>query len=218
MAWRKSSPELVRAFDSALPQSSLVERRKMFGYSAAFVHGNLFAGLHQEDVLVRLPEVERQALLSRGGRNFEPMPGRVMKNYLLLPEASDGRTLSLWLRKAFDHTSQLPAKGTRAANSAQNCWPPSDPRPKGESDDRFERNFRWMPLRRRALYRNHIAVLLDHLLLHAVPEDHRRWPCAPIRAATRTIKHRRSSAGSASSTGQGVGSGRAGNVTTLILQ
>ena len=117
MAWRKSSPELVRAFDSALPQSSLVERRKMFGYSAAFVHGNMFAGLHQEDVLVRLPEAERQALLSSGGRNFEPMPGRVMKNYLLLPEASDGRTLSLWLRKAFDYTSQLPAKGTRAANS-----------------------------------------------------------------------------------------------------
>ena len=90
MAWRKSSPEFVRAFDSALPQSSLIERRKMFGHSAAFVHGNMFAGLHQEDVLVRLPEAERQALLSSGGRNFEPMPGRVMKNYLLLPEASDG--------------------------------------------------------------------------------------------------------------------------------
>jgi TfoX/Sxy family transcriptional regulator of competence genes len=115
MAWRKSSPELVRAFDAALPQHDRVERRKMFGYPAAFVNGNMFAGLHQDDVLVRLPEGERGALLASGGRNFEPMPGRVMKNYLLLPEASDGRTLSLWLRKAFDHTGQLPAKASRAA-------------------------------------------------------------------------------------------------------
>jgi TfoX/Sxy family transcriptional regulator of competence genes len=114
MAWRKSSPELVRAFDAALPQRDQVERRNMFGYPAAFVNGNMFAGLHQDVVLVRLSDAERQALLAQGGRNFEPMPGRVMKNYLLLPEASDGPTLSLWLRKAFDHTSQLPAKASRA--------------------------------------------------------------------------------------------------------
>jgi TfoX/Sxy family transcriptional regulator of competence genes len=114
MAWRKSPPELVRAFDAALPQRDGVERRKMFGYPAAFVNGNMFAGLHQDDVLVRLSEAERQALLARGGRNFEPMPGRVMKSYLLVPEASDNQALSLWLRKAFDHTSQLPAKGRRA--------------------------------------------------------------------------------------------------------
>jgi TfoX/Sxy family transcriptional regulator of competence genes len=108
----------MRAFDAALPQRDRVERRKMFGYPAAFVNGNMFAGLHQDDVLVRLPEAERQALLASGGRNFEPMPGRVMKNYLLLPEASDARTLSLWLRKAFDHTSRLPAKESRAAKKA----------------------------------------------------------------------------------------------------
>jgi TfoX/Sxy family transcriptional regulator of competence genes len=114
MAWRKSSPALARAFDAALPEHALVERRRMFGYLAAFVNGNMFAGLHQDDVLVRVPEAERQALLDCGGRNFEPMPGRVMKNYLLLPEASDGATLVLWLRKAFDHTSQLPAKASRS--------------------------------------------------------------------------------------------------------
>ena len=128
MAWRKSSPELVRAFDSALPQSSLIERRKMFGYSAAFVHGNMFAGLYQEDVLVRLPEAERQALFSSGGRNFEPMPGR--------DEESDGRTLSLWLRKAFDHTSQLPAKGTRAANSKPSSKLLAAKRPKAKGRKR----------------------------------------------------------------------------------
>ena len=130
MAWRKSPPELERAFDGALPHGDRVERRKMFGYPAALVNGNMFAGLHQDDVLVRLPEAERKALLASGGRNFEPMPGRVMKNYLLLPEASDDRTLSLWLRKAFDHTRQLPAKGTRAAKSKASSKPLAAKRPK----------------------------------------------------------------------------------------
>jgi TfoX/Sxy family transcriptional regulator of competence genes len=130
MAWRKSPPELERAFDGALPHGDRVERRKMFGYPAALVNGNMFAGLHQDDVLVRLPEAERKALLASGGRNFEPMPGRVMKNYLLLPEASGGRTLSLWLQKAFDHTSQLPAKVRRAAKPKAGSRPAATKRAK----------------------------------------------------------------------------------------
>jgi len=136
MAWRKSSPELVRAFDAALPPRDGVERRKMFGYPAAFVNGNMFAGLHQDDVVVRLPEAERQALLASGGRNFEPMPGRVMKNYLLLPEASDSRTLSLWLWKAFDHTSELPAKGSRAVKPMAGSKPLASKGAKGKGRKR----------------------------------------------------------------------------------
>src|SRR5215475_11149237 len=76
VAWRKSSSELARAFDAALPRDGQVERRTMFGYPAAFVNGNMFAGLHQEDVLIRLPEGERSVLLECGGRVWEPTPGR----------------------------------------------------------------------------------------------------------------------------------------------
>jgi TfoX/Sxy family transcriptional regulator of competence genes len=137
MAWRKSSQELVQAFDAALPQRALVERRKMFGYPAAFVNGNMFAGLHQDDVLVRLPEAERQALLVSGGRKFEPMHGRVMKNYLLLPEASDGPTLALWLRKAFDHTCALPAKGSRALKPNAGSKPLASKGAKGKGRKRW---------------------------------------------------------------------------------
>lgn len=71
----------------------------------------------------RKPSAKRQALLASGGRKFEPMPGRVMKNYLLLPEASDGQTLSLLLRKAFDHTSQLLAEANRTVKPTASSRP-----------------------------------------------------------------------------------------------
>lgn len=68
MAWKKSSPELVDAFVAALPNGRRVERRQMFEYPAVFVNGNMFAGLHQEDVVVRLPDELRTTLLQNGGR------------------------------------------------------------------------------------------------------------------------------------------------------
>ena len=52
------------------------ERRKMFGYPCAFVAGNLFTGLHQENVIVRLAERDRVAAIgTEGARLFEPMSG-----------------------------------------------------------------------------------------------------------------------------------------------
>jgi TfoX/Sxy family transcriptional regulator of competence genes len=52
----------------------------MFGYPAVFVNGNLFAGLHQENFILRLSEAHRTALCSQhGAQLFEPMPGRRMR-------------------------------------------------------------------------------------------------------------------------------------------
>lgn len=47
-AWKKTSPELVAAFDKALPASLGITRRPMFGYASAFVNGNWFAGTFQD--------------------------------------------------------------------------------------------------------------------------------------------------------------------------
>ena len=40
-----------------------------------------------EDVLVRLLEEDREKVLDAGGRVFEPMPGRSMREYVVLPDA-----------------------------------------------------------------------------------------------------------------------------------
>ena len=112
MAWRKSPPELMAAFDVELPDDFRVERRKMFGYPAAFVNGNLFAGLHQEDVVVRLSEGERKALEKSGGRPWEPTAGRVMREYMLLPDGAGAnkRMLVKWLTRSFLFAAALPPR------------------------------------------------------------------------------------------------------------
>ena len=57
----------------------------MFGYPAAFRNGNMFAGLFQDSMILRLGEADRLALSKRGGRPFEPMPGRPMREYVVVP-------------------------------------------------------------------------------------------------------------------------------------
>lgn len=115
MAWRKSPPALIAAFDGALPDDPHVERRKMFGYPAAFAHGHLFTGLHQENLMVRLGEAQRAALVKNGGRPFEPMPGRAMREYVVVPDTivEDKRALAMWLKRGLAYVGTLPPKTAR---------------------------------------------------------------------------------------------------------
>ena len=112
MNWRKAPDSVKEAFAAALPDDPAIQRTQMFGYPAAFVNGNMFAGVHQEDVVVRLAEAQRVELTSAGGRQFEPMPGRPMREYVALPDAilGDDASLSRWLDAAFRFAAALPAK------------------------------------------------------------------------------------------------------------
>src|SRR5437879_1160804 len=110
MQWTKSPEHLAELFASVVPDEPEVERRKMFGYPAAFVHGYHFAGLFQDSMVVRLPDEEYAALLALGGAPFEPMAGRTMRGYAVLPEAmlTDAPALRSWIRKAFERAALLP--------------------------------------------------------------------------------------------------------------
>jgi TfoX/Sxy family transcriptional regulator of competence genes len=113
-SFEKSPPELTARFDAVTAGLDGVERRKMFGYPALFVGGNLVTGLHQAAWMVRLPDAELSALFARpGARPFEPMPGRPMKGYGVLPPdvVADDAELERWLRRAIDYGRTLPAKG-----------------------------------------------------------------------------------------------------------
>lgn len=105
-------PELVRIFDDALSGTPVV-RRKMFGCPTAFVNGYMIAGLFGDKLFLRLPEVERRRLLKvTGASQFEPIPGRTMREYVAPPRAllRDRKTLSAWIGKAFEYGSSLPPK------------------------------------------------------------------------------------------------------------
>jgi TfoX/Sxy family transcriptional regulator of competence genes len=111
MEWIKSPQGLVDLFAECLPDDPRIERRKMFGYPAAFVHGNLCAGLFRDRVFARLSDEDRAALPG-GGDYFEPMPGRPMKAYAVIPDdvVVDEAALAEALAKAVAFTAALPAK------------------------------------------------------------------------------------------------------------
>ena len=54
MAWKKSPPAPVDTFTRVVPADPSIARRQMFGYPAAFVNGNMFAGLHEARFVLRL--------------------------------------------------------------------------------------------------------------------------------------------------------------------
>ena len=112
MDWTKSPPELVALFDEVCPTAPGVERRKMFGYPAAFTNGNMFAGLHASNVVLRLPEEPLREFMAAGGPPFEPMAGRPMKGYAVAPESllTDKPALAGWLERSFHEIAKLPPK------------------------------------------------------------------------------------------------------------
>ena len=110
--WQKSSAELQERFGRVLDRFPDVERRKMFGYHAAFIGGNMVTGLHQQSWVVRLDAEGQAEATAEGATTFEPMAGRPMKNFVALPETvveEEGR-LEGWVRRAVEHGKTLPPK------------------------------------------------------------------------------------------------------------
>ncbi len=119
MQWKKSPPALVELFASVVPGEP-AEQRKMFGYPAAFVNGNLFMALHQEDFILRLSEAERAKLLKvNGARPFEPMPGRKMGEYVVVPASilKNEKDLRKWIGRSLQYAASLPQKTKKAKSS-----------------------------------------------------------------------------------------------------
>jgi len=111
MQWTKSPQGLVDLFAESLPDDPRVERRRMFGYPAIFVRGNMCAGLFGDGMFARLSADDRAALPG-GGAPFEPMPGRPMKDYALVPDdvLADDERLAEVLAQAVAFTATLPPK------------------------------------------------------------------------------------------------------------
>lgn len=111
--WRKSPPELISQFTKMMEQFVDAEPRKMFGYPCCFVQNNMCTGLHQEDWILRLPEDERLVFFTKyDTKPFEPMAGRIMKEYVVLPEGvlSNEAELYNWIEKSIAYTKSLPPK------------------------------------------------------------------------------------------------------------
>ncbi|HZV80092.1 MAG TPA: TfoX/Sxy family protein [Candidatus Binatus sp.] len=116
----KSSSAMVELFAQVVPGPPVVQR-KMFGYPSGFVNGNLFMGLYGDGMILRLPDAQREDLIKKkGARQFEPMPGRPMREYVLLPASMlrDRRALSTWIERALNFAAEMKPKAKKPTKAA----------------------------------------------------------------------------------------------------
>lgn len=113
MEWKKITPELKALLEASM-SSFDCEKRAMFGALTYFKNNNMFAGIHGDTIIIRLPDKDRQEILAKykDAKPFEPMKGHFMKEYVALPESlyKNKTVLQEWLNRSFLHASSLPAK------------------------------------------------------------------------------------------------------------
>jgi TfoX/Sxy family transcriptional regulator of competence genes len=114
--WKKSSPELAKVLEGALIRFTC-DRRMMFGSPVYMINRNMFAGVHQDNIFIRLSEDDRKTILSKvsGVAQFEPVKGHIMKEYITLPESlyQDAQMLQQWLKRSAAYVASLPPKASK---------------------------------------------------------------------------------------------------------
>lgn len=122
MVWEKVSTELSEFLEKAL-QSCDCQKKKMFGCPVYFVNNNMFAGVHQKSLFIRLSEADRKEIFAAGcgATVFEPMEGRTMKEYVVLPESVYGnpQTFAKWLNRSYEFVLGLPEKEVKAGKKGK---------------------------------------------------------------------------------------------------
>lgn len=111
--WKPVPEEMKQLFAALLPAVPRAEPRQMFGCPCAFSNGQMFAGLFEDTLFVRLAEADRAALLNQpGAQLFDPMRGRPMREYVVVPSAihTSEAELVQWMQKAAAYVETLPPK------------------------------------------------------------------------------------------------------------
>jgi hypothetical protein len=72
----------------AIVQPFACQKKPMFGHEVYRVNGNMFTGVFQSSIFFRLSLQDWTEFLwkSKDGRQFEPVEGRPMKEYAIVPE------------------------------------------------------------------------------------------------------------------------------------
>ncbi len=113
MSMPHPSEEAKTFFKSMVPTKTGVTQRPMFGNNAAFSNGYMFMGLFGDDLFLRLSDEDAKKLLSYEGASlFEPMKGRPMKGYFVIPKTwwKKQETVQKWVASSLVWTNKLPPK------------------------------------------------------------------------------------------------------------
>jgi TfoX/Sxy family transcriptional regulator of competence genes len=132
MQFKKPSPALVELFQNLLPATGGAGRT-MFGCPCGFFGGNMFMGLFADQLFLRLAESDRAKLLAEeGAEQFDPMGGRPMREYVVVPpgwlEGDADDDLRAWIAKSVRYAKTLPPKAAKAIGKKKAVKSKSRPR------------------------------------------------------------------------------------------
>lgn len=109
----KANVEVIARLD-AIAAGLPAYRKPMFGTVAWFLEANaqMFMGAWGDDANVRVGADEAARLIASGdARSFEPMLGRPMREYVLVPASALADTdLRKWMQRAATFAGELAAK------------------------------------------------------------------------------------------------------------
>jgi len=109
----KAAPELVARFEALSDVVADADRKLVFGSPTCLVAGHMFFGVHATGLFVKLPEDAAAELVRAGGVPFEPMPGRPMGGFFVLPASLPEQ--EQWVRRSYDYARNLPPKKRKAS-------------------------------------------------------------------------------------------------------
>ncbi len=113
MKWSKPSQDLLDLLEESL-KGVKFERRKMFGQYALFINGQMFAGVFEDTVFLRLPAEDQEGVFTEFDEvsQFEPKEGRAMREYITVPDSvfSQADVRRRLLSLSVTYASHLPPK------------------------------------------------------------------------------------------------------------
>ena len=124
-AMPKPSEATKERFRALLPEDPRVQAKPMFGQLAGFVNGHMFTGIFGDSIFVRPSDADRATLMGKhGAQPFEPMAGRPMKDYVVLPDAwlhdpKRDKDVRNWIARSLETAAELPAKTPKPTKTAR---------------------------------------------------------------------------------------------------
>jgi TfoX/Sxy family transcriptional regulator of competence genes len=117
MQWEKPSRELTDLLTETMGSFD-AQKKSMFGSTCYFAGGNMFTGVHESHIFLRLSETDRFELKKLYGDTmpFEPIKGRPMREYVSLSPRlyRDAGTFKPWIERSMEYARSLPPKAAKA--------------------------------------------------------------------------------------------------------
>ncbi len=111
--WKKPNQELMSLLDTMIQPYNCTQK-KMFGSPTFFVNNNMFAGVHEDTIFIRLSEEDRKVIQEEDpdSEHFEPLEGKKMREYMILTESicREIPRLEKWIERSFTYASSFPPK------------------------------------------------------------------------------------------------------------